>query len=99
MLPLIVHQPRERLISFDLADDDPSQLVAARLRHSGYPFLWGLSCRFSQGVLSLSGTVPTFHLKQVAQELAMHTPGIREVRNEVNVTGSWRPAAPWCAAG
>ncbi len=72
---------------------DPASLVAARLRRSGYAFLWGIRCEFNEGVLSLIGNVPTFHLKQVAQSLAMHTPGVREVNNCLYVNGSaMRPA-------
>ena len=66
--------------------------VAARLRRSGYPFLWGVTCTFNAGEVVLSGTVPTFYLKQVAQELAGHTPGVFRVDNRLQVTGAPRPA-------
>lgn len=74
-------------LSTEPRESDPASLVAARLRRSGYPFLWGIWCEFSQGLLRLSGTVPTFHLKQLAQELAAHTPGVRVVQNDMQVTG------------
>ena len=47
-------------------------------------------CEFRDGSLRLSGTVPTFHLKQAAQELAAHTPGVREVQNDLQVTSQRR---------
>ena len=83
----------ERVDRFASQADDPASLTAARLRRSGYPFLWGVTCEFSEGLLSLSGTVPTFYLKQVAQELASHTPGVREVNNRLDVTGLSHRAA------
>lgn len=67
-------------------------IVAARLRRSGYPFLWGVTCTFSAGEVVLSGTVPTFYLKQVAQELARHTPGVFRVDNRLQVASAPRPA-------
>jgi osmotically-inducible protein OsmY len=36
--------------------------------------------------LVLAGTVPTFHLKQIAQELAAHTRGVAKVENRLQVT-------------
>ena len=77
-------------------ESDPASLVAARFRRSGYPFLWGVSCACSGGVMTLSGVVPTFHLKQVAQELAAHTPGVTQVNNDLHVTSSARRDS--CAA-
>lgn len=67
-------------------------IVAARLRRSGYPFLWGVTCTFSAGEVVLSGTVPTFYLKQVAQELARHTAGVFRVDNRLQVAGPPRSA-------
>ena len=74
-----------RSASSEPDESDPAALVAARLRGSGYPFLRSVSCAFREGLLTLSGTVPTFHLKQVAQELAAHTPGVRQVTNGLQV--------------
>ncbi len=70
--------------------DDPASLVAARLRRSGYPRLRGVKCEFQDGVTVLSGTVPTFHLKQLAQSLASHTPGVHQVDNRLSVTRATR---------
>jgi osmotically-inducible protein OsmY len=70
----------------DRQDDNPASLVAGRLRRSGYPFLRSIKCEFRGGVTILSGTVPTFHLKQIAQALASHTPGVGQIENCVHVT-------------
>jgi hypothetical protein len=76
----------------ELLKEDPATLVAARLRRSGYPFLRGITCDVREGVACLSGTVPTFHLKQIAQELASHTPGVWQVDNRLHVPRStYRP--------
>jgi osmotically-inducible protein OsmY len=72
-------------------EHDPASLVAARLRRSDRAYLWGIRCEFDQGVLSLRGAVPTFHLKQLAQELALHTPGVHGVNNCLHVTSSLAP--------
>lgn len=78
-----------QVLSCDTAasfETDPAGLVATRLQRSGYPFLRRISCEFNGGLLTLSGIVPTFHLKQLAQELAAHTPGVRQVNNGLHVT-------------
>src|SRR5262245_50489770 len=64
---------------------DDVALVAARLRLSGYPSLYGLQCDLRDDVFVLSGAVPTYHLKQLAQVLALHTPGVRQVENCLTV--------------
>jgi osmotically-inducible protein OsmY len=66
--------------------DDSASLVVERLRRSGYPFLRGIKCEDRDGITVLSGTVPTFHLKQIAQALASHTPGVRQIENRLQVT-------------
>jgi osmotically-inducible protein OsmY len=71
-----------------LPERDPASLVASRLRRSGYPFLRGIKCEVRDDITVLSGSVPTFHLKQVAQEIAAHTQGVRLIENRVHVTNS-----------
>ena len=73
-------------------ESDPASLVATRFRRSGHPFLWSIRCKVRDGVAELTGTIPTFHLKQMAQELAFHTPGVRQVNNLLRVTASTYPA-------
>ncbi len=70
MLREITDQRADRAHDFQPREDDPASLVAARLRRSGYPYLRGVKCEVREGVAVLSGTVPTFHLKQMAQALA-----------------------------
>lgn len=84
MLPMGDEEHR----ALDGTQDNPAHLVAARLRRSGYPFLRSIKCEFRGGVTVLSGTVPTFYLKQLAQALAAHTPGVGQIENGVQVVGS-----------
>lgn len=46
--------------------------------------LW-LQCTCREGNLYLSGKLPSFHLKQVAQEVVRHVEGVRTVVNEIVV--------------
>ena len=60
-------------------------LVIDRLRSSGYPLLGRLACEVADGVVTLSGDVPTFHLKQVAQAVLLQVGAVRRVRNRLVV--------------
>jgi len=55
------------------------------LRSSGYRRLTKLQCEISAGVVTLSGAVPSFFLKQLAQEVVLRLAHVREVRNRVQV--------------
>jgi osmotically-inducible protein OsmY len=67
---------------------DESNVAAAverSLRASGYRGLRNVQvCAIPCGV-QLQGTVPTYHLKQLAQAAALRVPGVREIRNELDV--------------
>ena len=78
---------------FESLGGDLASPVVARLRRSGYPFLRSVKCQDRDGVIVLSGIVPTFHLKQLAQELAAHTQGVGEVQNDLQVMGASYPVA------
>ncbi|MCM2374416.1 BON domain-containing protein [Aporhodopirellula aestuarii] len=42
-------------------------------------------CRVDQGVATLFGTVDSFYLKQLAQEIVRHVPAVTAVRNKLHV--------------
>lgn len=86
MLRAIEDQRADRCKDLQTREDDPASLVAARLRRSGYPFLRSIKCEVCGGVTVLSGEVPTFHLKQLAQALASHTPGVQQIENRLRIT-------------
>ena len=54
----------------------------SQLRKSGYHELRFVLCEFHEGVLTLRGRVPSFYLKQVAQELIRRLDGAEEVNNQ-----------------
>ena len=60
----------------------------SRLRTSGYHQLRRIACEFHEGVLTLRGHVPTFHLKQVAQTLVRELDGVGAINNRLEVAGS-----------
>lgn len=57
----------------------------AVLRSSGYFALARVQCEIFNGVVVLSGEVPSFYLKQLAQALVSTLSLHREVRNQVLV--------------
>jgi osmotically-inducible protein OsmY len=57
----------------------------ARLRASGYLALRDVSCIARDGVAHLHGCVPSYYLKQIAQEIAAAVEGVRLVVNKIEV--------------
>jgi osmotically-inducible protein OsmY len=55
------------------------------LRNSPYKVFAGVSCECDQGVLSLKGHLPSFYLKQHAQEAVAMVNGVAQVVNEIEV--------------
>jgi hypothetical protein len=79
---------------FDLVSEGDRRMHAAAvevLAKSHYGALRSVCCRVASGVVELSGTVPNFYLKQLAQEAMLRLePG--SVRNLIEVRGDARPA-------
>jgi hypothetical protein len=67
---------------------DTSLLVAERFRKSGYRPLRSIDCNVCGAIARLTGTVPSFYLRQVAQEITVNTPGVELVENEIQVCKS-----------
>jgi len=59
--------------------------VAERLRRSNYGALRDISCSTSDGEVCLMGFLPSYYLKQVAQEIASGVEGVRHVVNRIKV--------------
>jgi hypothetical protein len=79
----------------DKPSPDPQaslQAVAERALHSGpYPALKKLSCDYRGGVLVLRGCLPSYYLKQIAQEVVAHqVRGLGRLDNQIQVV----PPAP-----
>jgi len=66
-------------------EDRLSQAAITALRLSGYRLLTKLECEVAAGVVTISGAVPSFFLKQRAQEVLLRLAHVREVRNLVRV--------------
>lgn len=55
------------------------------LKYSGYSELQGLQCQVQDGVVTLTGEVSLFYLKQQAQSHVGRIQGIQGVRNQISV--------------
>jgi osmotically-inducible protein OsmY len=62
--------------------------VLAGLQSSGYHVLRNIECEVRDSAVFLSGVVPTFFLKQMAQAVALRVDQVREVVNRVEVTST-----------
>ena len=62
------------------------------LRSSPYPALKKLSCDSQSGVLVLRGCLPTYYLKQIAQEVVAHLEGVKRIENQIQVVTAAFPS-------
>ena len=68
----------------------PQREAERALRGGPYPDLKQLSCDYRGGVLVLRGCLPSYYLKQVAQEVVAHqVRGVGRLDNQIQVV---RPA-------
>ena len=61
------------------------QRVAQALRSAGYAPLRRVRCRVNGGTAELSGVVPLYYLKQLAQSRTMPVEGVLQVVNLIEV--------------
>ncbi len=61
------------------------RLAEDRFRVSGYLALRDVACIASDGVAYLHGCLPSYYLKQLAQEIAAGVDGVRLVVNKIEV--------------
>jgi len=57
----------------------------ARLRGNPYLALRNVTCEYQDGVLTLRGCLPSYHLKQVAQAAVAEVEGVARVENRIEV--------------
>ncbi|WP_160164418.1 BON domain-containing protein [Rhodopirellula baltica] len=62
-----------------------TRAVLVRLRSSPYYVLRSLTCELLLGQLCLDGTVPTYFMKQMAQETVRTVIGVEKITNRVSV--------------
>ncbi len=72
------------------------QVVAERgLRSSRYSALKHVSCDYQGGVLVLRGCLPSYYLKQIAQEVVSHqVQGVSHLENQIQVVRAVVREAP-----
>jgi osmotically-inducible protein OsmY len=61
------------------------ELAEDRLRSSPYLSLRAIGCVDHEGAVTLWGCVPTYYLKQLAQEVVAGTEGVRAIVNRIEV--------------
>jgi hypothetical protein len=68
----------------------PADMAERCLRSNPYPALKNVSCDWLDGVLVLRGCLPSYYLKQIAQEVVAHqVQGVGRLDNQIQVV---RPA-------
>lgn len=72
--------------------------VAERLRANTYSALRSIQCTVENMVVVLSGRVPSYFLKQVAQSLAARAAPEARIVNRITVTAAYRLPSPYSAS-
>ena len=70
---------------FSDVDISLRQLAVSSLETSGYVPLGRLGCRVQNGIVELSGVVPSYFMKQMAQAVVLRLEPVKGVRNLVQV--------------
>lgn len=61
------------------------QRATEALRERGYACLEEIECHATEGTILLTGTVPSFYMKQVAQQSVLNLPAVEDVVNRLEV--------------
>ena len=67
------------------SDENICQQAARKLRSTGYAPVSKLGCEVQEGIVTIKGNVPTFHLRQVAHSAVGKVHGVRRVQDLVEV--------------
>jgi osmotically-inducible protein OsmY len=73
------------LSRFKPLDRSIRENVHRALRESGYAPLREIQCDVSDGVVELTGSVPSFYVKQLAQTAVLRLEQIRGINNRLRV--------------
>ena len=68
------------------------ELAEGRLRGNPYLALKNVSCDWLDGVLVLRGCLPSYYLKQVAQEAVARLEGVERIDNQIQVVTPANPS-------
>ncbi len=63
----------------------PDELAEECLRRDSHLAQKVISCEFLNGVLILRGHLPTYYLKQIAQQAVFHLDGVDRIENQIEV--------------
>ncbi|MBN1909237.1 MAG: BON domain-containing protein [Pirellulales bacterium] len=61
--------------------------VRRRFTEASYTVLRQVDVQRRNGSIVLCGRVPSYHMKQIAQVMAMAVPAVRQVENRIEVLG------------
>ena len=64
------------------------RIEVAYQKSSYKQYFRNMTFEYKDGDITLTGTVRTFHVKQIAQEIALHIDGIKHVNNSLQVVDS-----------
>lgn len=62
---------------------DAAKLILAK---SAYHSIRHVNCTFCNGVLTLRGSVPNYHMKQIAQTSVQGISGVSQIENRIEVS-------------
>ena len=65
--------------------EDVEEVARVRLQHSPYRAIRRVTCQYTDGALTLLGSVPTYHYKQLAQTAVTEIPGVTRIVNDIEV--------------
>jgi osmotically-inducible protein OsmY len=88
MTPATAPQQFDAITSKTPRCQNPQAIQAAiqdGLDLTGYSELRLVQVEFDDGAVTITGQVPTYYLKQLAQNVALNLPGIEQIHNELHV--------------
>jgi osmotically-inducible protein OsmY len=84
-------RPERRPARVERPRPDIQSRVIAALMESKYAALAFIGCEVHQSHVILRGSVPSYHLKQLAQVFAQRVDGVGRIDNRLKVQGASRP--------
>jgi osmotically-inducible protein OsmY len=78
-------QSAAQLVAQGLEDLHLAERVERALSATGYAPLRGIAVTVQGRMVMLTGRVPSYYLKQLAQATALAVPGAKQVRNDLEV--------------
>ncbi len=80
------------MVTTDVPDAGVAERAESELRRNGYVALKNIACEYREGVLTLTGCLPTYYLKQMAQEAVARLDHVDRVENRIEVVSPSRRA-------